>query len=43
MRDSLLVSAGVQEWWKLRRSDNRTNFAKLIDVRLSHLGEGRAA
>ena len=43
MLDSLLTSPGAREWWKLRRSDYRENFAKFVDDRISRHEKGHAA
>ena len=41
--DSMLVHAGVREWWNRRRAEFRPDFRDLVEGRLAGLGKGDAA
>ena len=41
--DSMLVHAGVREWWSRNRADHRSEFNELVRERLAHLDAESAA
>ena len=41
--DSMLVHAGIREWWNRNRAEFRPDFRDLVEERLAGLGKGDAA